>query len=51
MNRKQKITPAYCEQCGKQLTWFTWHNVWENGKFTRLCTDCWLAKTNTEEVK
>ncbi len=44
VKRKAKTTPAFCSDCGKQLTWFTYVDIWENGEYIRLCWECKAAR-------
>ena len=42
--KQRKYKPAYCDKCNKQLTWFTYHSVWNGGEYVRYCTDCYYRK-------
>ena len=34
-------TEVHCADCDVTLTWFSFHNVWEDGRIAyRLCIDC-----------
>ncbi len=50
--KQAKTTPAYCLDCGKQLTWFTYADAYEGGKWVgRVCFDCKQARVQKTNPK
>lgn len=39
----------YCEKCGKQLTWFTYHAEYHDAAYHLYCTKCWLERIHKGE--
>ena len=37
---QRKPVYRFCFRCGKQLTWFTYADIWDGTQYLRLCWDC-----------